>query len=111
MSLISAFADRRLGDKSLLLSTAWNNMTQGVVIFDAAERLVICNDRYLDMYNLSRDIVKPGCTLREIVQHRAATGSLTRKAEEYRDELVSSMAQGRTVSAIVETRADLSSPW
>lgn len=29
--LISAFADRRLGDKSLLLATALNNMTQGVV--------------------------------------------------------------------------------
>ncbi len=71
-------------------------------MFDTAERLVICNDRYLEMYNLSRDLVKPGCTLLEIIQHRAATGSLTRKVEEYRDELVSSMAQGRTVSAIVE---------
>jgi NO-binding membrane sensor protein with MHYT domain len=102
MSLISAFADRRLGDKSLLLATALNNMTQGVVMFDAAERLVICNDRYLEMYNLSRDLVKPGCTLLEIIQHRAATGSLTRKAEEYRDELVSEMAQGKTISVIVE---------
>ena len=102
MSLISAFADRRLGDKSLLLATALNNMTQGVVMFDAAERLVICNDRYLEMYNLSRDFVKPGCTLLEIIQHRVATGSLTRKAEEYRDELVSEMAQGKTISVIVE---------
>ena len=102
MSLISAFADRRLGDKSLLLATALNNMTQGVVMFDAAERLVICNDRYLEMYNLSRDIVKPGCTLLEIIEHRVATGSLTRKAEEYRAELVSAMAQGKTISAIVE---------
>ncbi len=102
MSLVSALADRRVGDKSLLLATALNNMTQGVVMFDTKERLVICNDRYLEMYNLSRDVVKPGCMLLELIQHRAATGSLTRAAEEYRADLVSSMAQGKTLSAIVE---------
>ena len=101
MSLVSAFADRRLGARSLLLTTALNNMTQGVVMFDAAERFVICNDRYLEMYKLSRDIVKPGCTLLDIVQHRAATGSLTRAPEDYRSELVSAMAQGKPLSAIV----------
>jgi len=103
MSLVSAFADRRVGDKSLLLTTALNNMTQGVIMFDSDERFVICNDRYLEMYNLSRDVVKPGCTLLDIIQHRAATGSLTRAVEEYRADLVTSMAQGRTLSAIVET--------
>jgi methyl-accepting chemotaxis protein len=103
MSLISAFADRRVDDKSLLLDTALNNMTQGVVMFDAHERFVICNDRYLEMYNLSRDVVKPGCTLLDIIQHRATTGSLTRAAEEYRAELVTSMAQGKALSGIVET--------
>jgi NO-binding membrane sensor protein with MHYT domain/methyl-accepting chemotaxis protein len=102
MSLASAFANRRLGDHSLLLSTALNNMTQGVVMFDAAERLVICNNRYLEMYNLSPDVVHRGCTLMEVIQHRAARGSLGRKAEEYRDELVSAMAQGKTLNAIVE---------
>ena len=102
-SLVITFADRRLGDKSLLLATALNNMTQGVVMFDAADRLVICNDRYLEMYDLSPDIVKPGCTLLEIIEHRISTGSLTRQADEYRAELASAMAQGQTVSAIVES--------
>jgi methyl-accepting chemotaxis protein len=102
ISLVIAFADRRLDDRSLLLATALNNMTQGVVMFDAAERLVICNDRYLDMYNLSRSVVKPGCTLLTIVQQRAASGSLTRDPEEYRQELVSAMSRGKTLSAIVE---------
>ena len=88
----------RSHDGNLLLM-ALNNMTQGVVMFDSMERLVICNDRYLDMYNLSRDVVKPGCTLLTIVQHRAAAGSLTRDPGEYRQELVSAMAQGRTLSA------------
>jgi NO-binding membrane sensor protein with MHYT domain/methyl-accepting chemotaxis protein len=102
MSLVSAFADRRVGDKSLLLTTALNNMTQGVVMFDEHERLVICNNRYLEMYNLSRDVVKPGCTLLDLIQQRMATGSLTRAPEEYRSELVTAMSQGRTLSSVVE---------
>lgn len=96
------FANRTRGDRSLLLVTALNNMTQGVVMFDAANRFVICNDRYLEMYNLSRDVVKPGSTLLDIVKHRAATGSLARDPVEYNAELVSAMAQGKVLSAIVE---------
>src|ERR1051326_776638 len=78
-------------------------MTQGVIMFDSDERFVICNDRYLEMYNLSRDVVKPGCSLLDIIQHRIATGSLTRAAEEYRDELIPGMAEGKTLSGIVDT--------
>jgi NO-binding membrane sensor protein with MHYT domain/methyl-accepting chemotaxis protein len=102
ISLVSAFADRRLDDRSLLLSTALNNMTQGVVMFDMAERLVICNDRYLDMYGLSPAFVKPGCTLLDIIKQRIASGSLARDADEYHAELVSAMAKGQTLSTIVE---------
>ena len=40
-----------------LVAVAIDNMTQGVVMFDAVERLVVCNDRFLDMYGLSRDVV------------------------------------------------------
>lgn len=83
------FANRTRGNQSLLLVTALNNMTQGVVMFDAAHRFVICNDRYLEMYNLSRDVVKLGATLLDIVRHRAATGSLARDPAEYEAELVS----------------------
>ena len=32
---------------------ALNNMRQGLVMFDAEARLVVCNDRYIEMYGLS----------------------------------------------------------
>jgi methyl-accepting chemotaxis protein len=96
------FTNRSRTDQSHLLAIVLNNMTQGVVMFDAAHRFVICNDRYLEMYNLSRDVVKPGSTLLDIVKHRAATGSLARDPAEYNAELVSAMAQGKVLSAIVE---------
>ena len=103
MSLVSAFANRRMGDKSLLLATALNNMTQGVIMFDSEEHFIICNDRFLQMYNLSPDVVKPGATLLDVIKHRFKTGSLNRDAAAYRDELITAIAQGKTVSAIVET--------
>ena len=39
-------------------------------MFDAAERLVVCNERYLKMYDLSPAIVKPGAALIDVIRHR-----------------------------------------
>jgi len=102
MSLVGAFADRRLDANSRLLAIALNNMTQGIVMFDRGERLVVCNDRYLEMYGLSRDFVKPGCTLRKIIGARIASGSLGADAERYVSELIDAMVQGKTVRSIIE---------
>jgi methyl-accepting chemotaxis protein len=102
MSLVSAFADRRLDNKGRLLALALNNMSQGVVMFDATGRLVVCNDRYLLMYGLSPDVVKPGAKLADIVRHRSTTGSLQRDPQQYCDELMESMASGKVVSFVAQ---------
>jgi methyl-accepting chemotaxis protein len=103
MSLVSAFADRRLDANSRLLATALNNMTQGVIMFDSAERLVVCNQRYLEMYGLSADVVKPGQMLREVVRHRVLREGLAHDVEQYCRELLTAMAEGKTISAVRET--------
>ena len=51
-------------------------MTQGLLLFDLSQRLVICNQRYLEMYGLSAEIVKPGCSFRDVIAHREQTGRL-----------------------------------
>jgi methyl-accepting chemotaxis protein len=98
----TVFHRLRSGHKGSLAALALNNMTQGVVMFDADGRLVVCNDRYLDMYGLSADIVKPGALLADIVRHRAESGSLSRDAEEYCAELRASMAAGKVVTFVAE---------
>jgi PAS domain S-box-containing protein len=103
MSLIGAFADRRVGVQSHLLAKTLNNMPQGVVMFDAAERLVICNDRYLEMYGLSPEAVKPGTRLIDIIRNRLKAGNLGRDPEQYRNELVAAMRAGKSVSFITES--------
>src|SRR3954471_6393326 len=56
------------------LEAALSNMPLGRVMFDGSERIVVCNDRYIEMYGLSRTVAKPGCPLLEFLQHRAEHG-------------------------------------
>jgi len=39
--------------KRTLLDTALNNMSQGLLMFDSTESVVVCNNRYIEMYRLS----------------------------------------------------------
>ncbi len=98
MSLAGAIADRRMSERDYQLVNAVNNMSHGLVMFDANERLVVCNDRYVEMYGLSRDVVKPGSTLRDVIKNRIETGSLGRDPEEYRAGLLTAIAEGVTTS-------------
>jgi diguanylate cyclase (GGDEF)-like protein/PAS domain S-box-containing protein len=105
LSLAGALADRRVQERGQQFVNAVNNMSHGIVMFDASERLVVCNDRYIEMYGLSRDQVKRGTTLRELLQLRKAAGLLTGDLEEYRSEILRKVNSGQVMHAIVE-RAD-----
>ena len=54
------------------LDRAVNNMTQGLLLFDASQQLVICNQRYIEMYGLSAEIVK---TRLQLPRHHCAPQS------------------------------------
>ena len=45
---------------NLLLHTALTNMAHGLCMFDRDERLVMCNERYSEMYGLTARIDKTG---------------------------------------------------
>ncbi len=94
-------SSRRLTLEKERLDKAVNNMTQGLLLFDASEHLVISNQRYIDMYGLSADVVKPGCTFRELIAHRKASGSLAGDDAEYADAVLRNI--GRKTSQIIET--------
>ncbi|WJR81544.1 EAL domain-containing protein [Bradyrhizobium sp. NP1] len=76
-------SEQRLRLEKQRLDRAINNMTQGLLMFDASARLIVCNKRYLDMYGLSAEVVRPGCTFREVIEHRKATGSFVGDENEY----------------------------
>ena len=63
-----------LQEKNLRFDTAMDHMSQGLCMFDRDQRILVCNRGYAQMYGLSFEQVKPGTTLREIVQLRIANG-------------------------------------
>jgi methyl-accepting chemotaxis protein len=103
VSLTAALADRQIDDKGRLLGIALDNMDQGVVMFDAAARLVICNDRYTSMYELPPRLAKPGRAFTDIVRHRVQNGSLQADPDRYCAEVTEAMGAGNAVSTISET--------
>ena len=76
-------SERRISLEKDSLDTAINAMSQGLVLFDSEHRLVVCNQRYIAMYDLSPDVAKRGCGLRELLQHHKDTGSLQSDVDTY----------------------------
>jgi diguanylate cyclase (GGDEF)-like protein len=67
--------EEQLREKNFQFDTAINNMSQGLCFFDADHRLIVCNERYIDMYDLPPGRVGPGTKLSEIVDMRFEAGS------------------------------------
>jgi diguanylate cyclase (GGDEF)-like protein/PAS domain S-box-containing protein len=97
-------AGRAAREHNVLLDTALNNMSQGLCMFDAQARLVVCNRRYIEMYGLSTDVVKPGCALRDLLRHRIERGSFSGDPDGYGAELQQAIARGQTTKTLVEAK-------
>ncbi len=91
--------------RNLQFDTAINNMSQGLCFFDAAHRLIVCNDRYVEMYDLPRDRIGPGASLAEIVDMRFEAGSFPAMSrEEYLHWRTKVAVSGEPTDSIVELR-------
>ncbi len=92
----------------LRFHTAINNITQGVCFFDGSRRLIVCNDRYADLYRLTPEQVKPGTTLEQVVGHRFAAGSFPAMSHEaylrWREGIVISDEPSDTVVELIDGR-------
>ena len=116
LSLQHRLSQQRLTLEKQRLDKAVNNMTQGLLLFDNSQRLVVCNQRYIEMYGLSAEVIKPGCSFREIIEHRKATGSFSGDVDQYiarvlhdiplRNSMVVDTSDGRSVQIINEPLAD-----
>jgi diguanylate cyclase (GGDEF)-like protein/PAS domain S-box-containing protein len=111
MCLVADLGDRRakemLRTRGLLLDAALNNMVQGVNMFDAHARLVLFNERYLRMYGLSPDVVKPGCSIRDLVEARIKSGTFFDiDPEQYIADLTGALLRDRNPSTKLLELAD-----
>src|SRR5207302_99585 len=102
--------EARLGEKSgelaranMHFDAALNNMSQGLCLFDASARIVVCNQQYLQMYRLSPAVVQPGCSLHDLITHRKEVGYFTGDVDHYCDRIMENVALGEPFASIVET--------
>jgi PAS domain-containing protein len=63
--------------------SALNNLSQGVVMTDWQKRVVFCNDRYLEIYGLSRSDIAPNMTGPELLAMRRERGTLHIGVDEF----------------------------
>ena len=95
---------RRLRRQNRQYASTLDNMNQGLCMFDRDARIVVCNRRLHEMYQLSPDVVKPGCTFRQLMEHRKETGLFTGDPESFCNEIVKKVRSGKPTSLRVETR-------
>ncbi len=84
---------RRRRDRHAHLVAALNNMSEGLCMFDGGTRLVLCNERYIEMYRLDRSLAKPGVLLRELLEQRKRSGTFAGDTERYIADTLRRMRQ------------------
>ncbi|MEO9167625.1 MAG: PAS-domain containing protein [Aestuariivirga sp.] len=109
----------RLHAKNMQFDTALTNMVQGLCMFDKNQILMVANKRYLEFYGFSSDVVRPGISLREIVQYSVSLGNYTQEEAEralmqrnnpeqlrHRNVMKQHMKDGRVIAIMNEPMAD-----
>jgi len=95
-------ADQRLAAERRQLIVAVNNIPQGLVLYDASARIVICNQPYIEMFGLSPDVAKPGCTMQRLIAHRKETGSFDGDVDEFCSGIIRNVSLGRGTRQLTE---------
>ncbi len=98
--------DRTLGElatQNARFDSALNNMSQGLSMFDREQRLVVCNERYAELYGLPPELTRPGTTLQAILHHRVANHLYAvASPQDHADELLSTIGDNLPLIRIVE---------
>ena len=88
--------------QNLRLDAAVNNITQALLMFDAQARLILCNDRYREMYGLSEQDACAGTPLRTLLEHRARLGNFHGDPVQYCAEILADVTTGKTTGKTME---------
>jgi methyl-accepting chemotaxis protein len=101
ISMIALFTIGRLVRQKKQITSALDNMSEGLAMFDETGRLVVFNRRYVEMYELSAEWLRPGRSIQELLEERIKTGAFRGDPKVRAAELVATMRDGKVVK---ETR-------
>jgi diguanylate cyclase len=82
-SIVGTIVDERFHEQSARLDAALNHMRHGLLMFDAKGGLLLYSRRYLEMYGLPSSLADAGCSLRDLLQLRAAAGTFEEDVDRF----------------------------
>ena len=86
------------------LGAAIDALQDGFVLFDADDRLVLCNQRYRDIYPLTAPVMQPGVTFETILRKSVAEGEIADAVGREEAWLAERLNQHRGASGAIEQR-------
>ena len=81
---------------------ALDNMGEGLCMFDAGKRLVVCNKRYAKMYRLPPELLKTGTPHSAIIRHRVLHGILKGETSDERGRAEDRRTGGAARRRVIE---------
>ena len=66
--------EEQLRLENIKLDAALQNMSQGLVMFDRDGNLIVCNQKYAELYRLPPELIRPGVSHKQILEHRIENG-------------------------------------
>ncbi len=61
-------AAARINDLQVQLEDAIESLAAGFVMYDAQERLVLCNQKYRELYHIPPDLLRPGARYEDVIR-------------------------------------------
>jgi diguanylate cyclase (GGDEF)-like protein len=94
--------EAELHAQNVRFDSALGNMSQGLLMLDADARVVISNQRYLQIYKLAPESLQPGFGFRDVIELRREAGTFNGDPAAYTEEFLATMASGTTDRRVVE---------
>jgi PAS domain S-box-containing protein len=79
-----------LHEQSALLQATLENMDQGLIMFDADQRIRVYNKRALELLDLPEQLMEQRPTLRRLIEHQLASNDFARSTEAFRQWVIDS---------------------
>jgi diguanylate cyclase (GGDEF)-like protein/PAS domain S-box-containing protein len=95
--------EQLIRDERNLLGTAINSMSHGLVMYGPDARILVVNQKYLEMHGLAADVAKPGITFRELIGLRKATGTFSGDVDAYCDAIQGEISRGKAARLLATT--------
>ena len=99
-----AATQHTLEDTNSQLDAALNNMRQGLCMYDADTRLVLCNDSYLGMYGLSAEAARPGSLYRQVLEELKKADNFHQNPDQFIAKIKSAIAKGESLEVFAKLR-------